>query len=717
MDEPPTDEHDRAPILAEDEVAKHPPPFERHAAVEPSGTPIDREGPTSRPTSQHSSRPTSAALRSPSIPEFEVTRLEDVKEYEPLFKDERKKVEPPVSPAGGRTSVPPRFPSKDVWEDAPNSAYETTEVNTPDTGEAKPKRGGLPERYVPTPAQAFAKHQEELAENESERLTGFVPRGEGKPASWMPPELAVPPEEPEKKVPAQQRFPSRDVWEDAPESHLHKTTVSSRQTPESPVEAPEVPLRPIRSAEKPAIPSRPRPKKAPSDETRPKPVVSDKPKPAIPARPVRNAVRSPEAKEANEVKDVKEKPAPAPKPKPAIPSKPVGGKIAALQAGFMSDLNKRLQLGPHAPPKKDEPRVEDQEGGKEKEEVKEVVKKPLSDARKGRARGPQRRAPARNTAPPAAAVPAAAAATPAKIEGLSLSVSKTHVVWSVDPEDGDVLVGGEEEVPKAEVVEASPKVKELEELPRPEIVMAGPKTESPEGESLMMKSPEEKSIEEKSPEEKSPEEKSPMAKGLEVESPRIESPEAEIPNDTSPVKSEPEVAKGESVEVEPLKEESPNEESLQETLPREESPKEEELKEQSQGLPREGSLREESPIEGSLNGNSPSGGSLDRASLNGDSPIRDTAEESVKGASVKESSPEELPKVESPQESASKDVAGVPVLEEPPSDDAKADVSAVDPLETDIAEGKHLGELPAEAQGRSAQVSEGDAGTVPLKEA
>lgn len=230
MDEPPADEHDRAPILAEDEVAKHPPPFERHAAVEPSGTPIEREGSTSRPTSQHSSRPASA-LRSPSIPEFEITRLEDVKEYEPLFKDEGKKVEPPASPAAGRTSVPPRFPSKDVWEDAPSSAHQTTEVNTPDAGEAKPRRGGLPERYVTTPAQAFAKHQEELAEQESERLTGFVPRGEGKAASWMPPELAVPPEESEKKVPAQRRFPSRDVWEDAPESHLHKTTVSSRQTP------------------------------------------------------------------------------------------------------------------------------------------------------------------------------------------------------------------------------------------------------------------------------------------------------------------------------------------------------------------------------------------------------------------------------------------------------------------------------------------------------
>jgi hypothetical protein len=41
------------------------------------------------------------------------------------------------------------------------------------------------------------------------------------------------------------------------------------------------------------------------------------------------------------------------KPKTPSPSRPVGSKIAAIQGGFMLDLNKRLQLGSQAPTKKE----------------------------------------------------------------------------------------------------------------------------------------------------------------------------------------------------------------------------------------------------------------------------------------------------------------------------------------------------------------------------
>jgi hypothetical protein len=86
----------------------------------------------------------------------------------------------------------------------------------------------------------------------------------------------------------------------------------------------------------------------------------------------------------------------------------------------MSDLNKRLQLGPQAP-KKEEPAPEQQE--EEKEKV------PLADARKGRARGPARRAPAKSPAPASAALPETTS---------TLALSMPSTLWQIDP-DEDLL--------------------------------------------------------------------------------------------------------------------------------------------------------------------------------------------------------------------------------------------------------------------------------------
>lgn len=116
----------------------------------------------------------------------------------------------------------------------------------------------------------------------------------------------------------------------------------------------------------------------------------------------------------------------AAKPKPPVPSRPIGSKIAALQGGFMSDLNKRLQLGPQAP-KKEEAAPEDPEVEKEKV--------PLVDARKGRARGPARRAPAKSPAP---------LSDEPTHKPSPLSFCMTSTCWSIDPEEDYVLVPSSE---------------------------------------------------------------------------------------------------------------------------------------------------------------------------------------------------------------------------------------------------------------------------------
>jgi hypothetical protein len=199
---------------------------------------------------------------------------------------------------------------------------------------------------------------------------------------------------------------------------------------------PQVPARPTKSKlsespEKsiPAIPDRPqRLRQAPATESV-SPPVQIKTKPQVPARPSKPITR--ESSENVPLSTVTsnssarsigsdQSESASLKPKPPVPSRPVGSKIAALQGGFMSDLNKRLQLGPQAP-KKEEPAPEQQE--EEKEKV------PLADARKGRARGPARRAPAKSPAPASAALPETTS---------TLALSMPSTLWQIDP-DEDLL--------------------------------------------------------------------------------------------------------------------------------------------------------------------------------------------------------------------------------------------------------------------------------------
>lgn len=422
----------RTPILAEDEVRKNAPRPDQVPAVELSrerrGSDYDMEPPRSRPTSRPGSlyKVDSAEMRS--------TPLEDVEEYEPLFpEDDETAPEKSRLTAAQIQDMKHRFPSRDIWEDAPNSVHYTAEVSTPDLGEEIKK---VPSREQnETPAQAFARRQEELAEKELTHPDAFLWRNQ-KPAGLVhQPHLAQ--EAARKNTP--QRFPSRDVWEDTPDSLKLETTVSKPQAEQaSPVDnKPDVASTQQKlseSTDKPAIPARPKPK--PEEAAGSKPVIPERPKPQIPARPAKaSSISSTNSAESGAS-------APAPKAKPAVPARPAGSKIAALQAGFMADLNKKLGLGPQAPKQEEEAKEEEKnEAPKEKA--------PLSDARKGRARGPQRRAPA-----PAAA-PVAKPAADAKPK---LSFSTTITVWSIDPEADDLALATESDSPKHEADSTEPDV-------------------------------------------------------------------------------------------------------------------------------------------------------------------------------------------------------------------------------------------------------------------
>ncbi|KAG8423604.1 hypothetical protein J3458_000489 [Metarhizium acridum] len=412
-----------APILASDELKKDPSPHVHQPAIRPHlehrGSSFDGEDPPSRPAS----RPRVQRYQSQQQ-EVKHTPLEDVEEYDPLFPEDSKEAKPAQKEELADENCDRRhFPSKDVWEDAPNSVHYTAEVSTPDVAEPERRRSSahLGDRPI-TPAQAFALYQEELAEKEAnKRGNTFLPLQDSRP-SWVShqPHLQT---EVRPSSGSSRRFPSRDIWEDAPDSHIHEAEVSA-----SPVEQtkPEIPAKAVKKAEitpeRPAVPDRPKGRQNSGDDAvKARPPIADKPKPSIPPRPAKSS--------PGESKD-----GISSKAKPPVPNRPVGGKIAALQAGFMSDLNKRLQLGPQGVKKEDPP--------KEEEAVDDKEKMPLSDARKGRARGPQRRAPAKS--------PAAATSSEAKPAAPVLSFSITQTVWSIDPEHGDFLFSSKDDSPAKE---------------------------------------------------------------------------------------------------------------------------------------------------------------------------------------------------------------------------------------------------------------------------
>lgn len=515
----PEDRGYSAPILASDEVAKEPFGYDLQPAVSPlhqrreAGTnDLFHYRTSSGASSTHGSQPSSRPSSIHGVPgiryqsEFEreshSTPLEDLEEYEPLFPEEEKKIaaqiEKPLT-AADKLKRPElkgrKFPSQDIWEDSPNSLHYTATVSTPQLPEEVDDQATtktFPLKEGETPEQAFARRQEELAEEEALDSDSFLNR-EKKP--WAHKNYLASETRPGLK----QRFPSKDIWEDSPDSLMLQTTVATPQADEKDLMSPPeerpttgaviyhqekaaagIPLGAeegrattgIAAIMKPQIPARPTKHKpsnlsassSPTDTTK-APALPLKSKPQIPARPTKQA--SQESSEtapltkvtsASSTKSIgSDLGAAAAKSKPPVPSRPVGSKIAALQGGFMSDLNKRLQLGPQAP-KKEEPAPE--EAAEEKE------KAPLVDARKGRARGPARRAPAKSPAP----------ATEEAKPVFTLTVSEPSTVWSIDPESYAVeVISGEPgstpsitpEALQSDLVTSSKETKEavLEEKP------------------------------------------------------------------------------------------------------------------------------------------------------------------------------------------------------------------------------------------------------------
>ncbi|KIW23381.1 uncharacterized protein PV07_11587 [Cladophialophora immunda] len=445
------------PILAADEVAKEAgldllqpavsPKQERRGSLEPaSGDVTPGSRPPSRPTSMYSLHSANHSLsRFISHPEERdtmYTPLEDVHEYEPLFPEDDDKQ--PINHAERFKQRPnalkQRFPSQDIWEDTPSSALYSATVSTPDLP-AKAKEDASASKTFEPPGQEAAR-KEEPSEQEKAKLMSKEQRlAQSRFAPHLRDDMPTRPG-------MAPRFPSRDIWEDSPDSHHLVTTVTNlpREQPADTEASPEVlakPSVPPRPAKNrlgegassaqvaPSIP--PRPPKAlgavpplgvpQTDATKPKdtsptelkkvPSIPDRPKPQIPARPAKKPAGEGLAKtvsggSAGSAEQEKISP-PVAKAKPQIPARPIpGSKIANLRGNFMNDLNQKLGLGP---PKEKE---------KEPEPMAEEAK-PLEDARKGRARGPQRRAPAKS---PAAAM-----------KPLGFSMFSPRALWTIDDVD------------------------------------------------------------------------------------------------------------------------------------------------------------------------------------------------------------------------------------------------------------------------------------------
>ncbi|KIX03018.1 uncharacterized protein Z518_06568 [Rhinocladiella mackenziei CBS 650.93] len=467
------------PILAADEVAKEEGIEHLQPAVSPnaerrgSSYDLEHRSGDATPSSRPSSRPSSVYglhNSSHSLTRFTShhddrenmhTPLEDVEEYEPLFPedDDEKR---PVSNAERFKQIPhalkQRFPSQDIWEDTPSSALYSATVSTPDL----PNQTEKPASKTFEPPKTEAARKDESAEDEQKKLLPSEERlAQFRFAPLLRDDMPTRPG----MVP---RFPSSDIWEDSPESHQLVTTVSTppvENEGEGPAEVPIKPFIPSRPAGKsrsgegassaqvaPSIPARP-PKtiqsapptsSASTDTAAPKgastspepknvPSIPDRPKPQIPARPAKKALgegltKTVSGESTGPTGQEKASP-PIAKVKPQIPARPgQSSKIANLRGNFMNDLNQKLGLGP---PKEKEP-----------EPVAEETK-PLEDARKGRARGPQRRAPAKS---PAAVVK----------PQFAFSMFTPRSLWTIDDADELNVTSDEAPAPKTTSTEQAP---------------------------------------------------------------------------------------------------------------------------------------------------------------------------------------------------------------------------------------------------------------------
>ena len=271
-----------------------------------------------------------------------------------------------------RPGLAQRFPSRDIWEDSPDSArLETTVGEALSTDPRSPTDEGLEAGAV---VKTSGAPNEGIISGEQPRDNATVGAAVLKPT--------IPPRPNKDKAGA----PDTDLAMQPPPAVPSRPPRRIHQVPPADAQVPVAPSKASQTSPTEA-------KQISPTEARKPPVLPDR-KPQVPARPAKPVGREsseavPLAKIASASSDGGNdtspdviSPPPAPKPKPAVPARPAGSKIASLKAGFMSDLDSRLKLGPQGPKpqEKAEPEVEED-------------KAPLVDARKGRAKGPARRKP------------------------------------------------------------------------------------------------------------------------------------------------------------------------------------------------------------------------------------------------------------------------------------------------------------------------------------
>lgn len=312
-----------------------------------------------------------------------------------------------------RPDLKQRFPSRDIWEDSPDSARLETTVGGPQGDDVKSPidEGLIAGAVVRTSGRPV--EDKILGDQVREGATAVAAALEKPSIPPRPAKITPTADSSKSDVQALPSIPAR------PPKRLHQVPPAQISPPHSKASADSSPIEASQAA---------------SSESRKAPLLPERPKPQVPARPAKPTSRdssesTPLAKvtsnsstasgEVGEDSRGVTSPLPAPKSKPAVPSRPVGNKIAALKAGFLSDLDKRLQLGPQAPPKPQEKAmtVDGPEG----------EKAPLPDARKGRARGPARRKPA------AASIPnAVAEEQEGKAEKGKWSIQEPWTVWETN---------------------------------------------------------------------------------------------------------------------------------------------------------------------------------------------------------------------------------------------------------------------------------------------
>lgn len=446
----------------------------------------------SGPNSRASSRPVSVhggplpnLTRFTSHDEREETHtpLEDVDEYEPLFPEDQEKQSnqnPPIDKFKRRDIMKRRFPSQDIWEDTPNSLQLQATVDTPESAEEQASK--IPHKTIAgSGATTEGTRQAETGRNKipNSLLKTHLVEETGSPGLKQRfPSRDIWEDSPDSSrlvttVEAPQDEEFKDSSSEGYQGAASVGGIEKPSLPQKPVKSklsgdsvalgsqsvPSIPPRPSRKPREPPMAANDRTsgnlplEKPPAGsthtsplESRKAPVLPDR-KPQVPARPSRSTAyenpdmaslsktNSASSIRSNEAGDDKRGIAskPTPKPKPAIPSRPFGGNIASLKAGFLSDLDKRLQLGPQAP--------KSQEKATTEPEVA-VEKAPLADARKGRVRGPPRRKPGTTSVP-------AAPISIAEVVEEELGITSKPTKWAIQPpwtvwqaaEDGPLKVG------------------------------------------------------------------------------------------------------------------------------------------------------------------------------------------------------------------------------------------------------------------------------------